>query len=117
MSVQLSSAQLWVHDQDAALEFWTKKIGFELPARGEYGVGMLFLPLDDHKRKAAEAILVRVCRFMEVSPDRVSFVVFSNETDRLPRHLREADMLAMPTIAQEALGRTAVEAMAARFMA
>jgi glycosyltransferase involved in cell wall biosynthesis len=30
----------------------------------------------------------------------------------LPRHLRAADVLVMPTIAQEALGRTAVEAMA-----
>lgn len=33
--------------------------------------------------------------------------------EELPRHLRAADMLIMPTIAQEALGRTAVEAMAA----
>jgi glycosyltransferase involved in cell wall biosynthesis len=32
--------------------------------------------------------------------------------EQLPRHLRAADMLVMPTIAQEALGRTAVEAMA-----
>jgi glycosyltransferase involved in cell wall biosynthesis len=33
--------------------------------------------------------------------------------DELPRHLREADVLVLPTVAQEALGRTAVEAMAA----
>jgi glycosyltransferase involved in cell wall biosynthesis len=33
--------------------------------------------------------------------------------ENLPGHLREAAMLMMPTIAQEALGRTAVEAMAA----
>ena len=32
--------------------------------------------------------------------------------EELPRHLRAVDMLIMPTIAQEALGRTAVEAMA-----
>jgi glycosyltransferase involved in cell wall biosynthesis len=31
----------------------------------------------------------------------------------LPRHLREADIVVVPTIAQEALGRTAVEGMAA----
>jgi predicted enzyme related to lactoylglutathione lyase len=30
MSFKLSSAQLWVHDQDEALEFWTKKMGFEV---------------------------------------------------------------------------------------
>jgi glutamate synthase domain-containing protein 1 len=40
----------------------TKKLGFELPARGEYGVGMLFLPLDDYKRKAAEAVFENVVR-------------------------------------------------------
>ena len=33
--------------------------------------------------------------------------------DDLPRHLRAADVVVFPTIAQEALGRTAVEAMAA----
>jgi glycosyltransferase involved in cell wall biosynthesis len=33
--------------------------------------------------------------------------------DDLPRYLSACDMLVMPTIAQEALGRTAVEAMAA----
>ena len=32
--------------------------------------------------------------------------------DELPRHIREADILVMPTIAQEGLGRTTVEAMA-----
>jgi glycosyltransferase involved in cell wall biosynthesis len=33
--------------------------------------------------------------------------------EELPAHLRACDLLAMPTVAQEALGRTAVEAMAA----
>jgi len=33
--------------------------------------------------------------------------------EELPRHLRAADLVAFPTVAQEALGRTAVEAMAA----
>ncbi|HWF55778.1 MAG TPA: VOC family protein [Solirubrobacteraceae bacterium] len=28
--VKLSSTQLWVHDQDEALEFWTTKIGMEV---------------------------------------------------------------------------------------
>src|SRR5581483_8431534 len=30
MPYKLSCAQLWVHDQEAALEFWTRKIGFEV---------------------------------------------------------------------------------------
>jgi catechol 2,3-dioxygenase-like lactoylglutathione lyase family enzyme len=28
--IQISTVQLWVHDQDEALAFWTKKVGFEV---------------------------------------------------------------------------------------
>jgi uncharacterized glyoxalase superfamily protein PhnB len=28
--IRISTAQLWVHDQDEALEFWTTKVGFEV---------------------------------------------------------------------------------------
>lgn len=28
--VRISTAQLWVHDQEEALEFWTSKVGFEV---------------------------------------------------------------------------------------
>ena len=28
--IRISTTQLWVHDQDAALEFWTDKVGFEV---------------------------------------------------------------------------------------
>src|SRR4249919_2816551 len=28
--ISIGSAQLWVHDQDEALEFWTKKVGMEV---------------------------------------------------------------------------------------
>jgi uncharacterized glyoxalase superfamily protein PhnB len=27
---KIGSTQLWVHDQEAALEFWTQKVGFEV---------------------------------------------------------------------------------------
>jgi uncharacterized glyoxalase superfamily protein PhnB len=32
MSVTIATTQLWVHDQDAALDFWTTKVGFEVRA-------------------------------------------------------------------------------------
>ena len=38
------------------------KLGFALPAPGEYGVGMVFLPLDVAKRNACEEIFERVVR-------------------------------------------------------
>ncbi len=28
--MKISTVQLWVHDQDAALEFWTKQVGLEV---------------------------------------------------------------------------------------
>jgi catechol 2,3-dioxygenase-like lactoylglutathione lyase family enzyme len=31
-TVKVSNAQVWVFDQDEALEFWTKKVGFEVRA-------------------------------------------------------------------------------------
>ncbi len=40
--ISIGSAQLWVHDQDEALEFWTKKVGMEvhsdatLPEMGDF---------------------------------------------------------------------------------
>ena len=30
--IKIATAQLWVHDQDAALEFYTNKLGFEVRA-------------------------------------------------------------------------------------
>jgi len=40
--IKLSNAQLWVHDQDEALKFWTEKVGMEvrsdvtLPELGDF---------------------------------------------------------------------------------
>ena len=30
--IKIANAQLWVHDQDAALDFYTRKVGFEVRA-------------------------------------------------------------------------------------
>lgn len=30
--IKMNATQVWVHDQDEALEFWTKKVGFEVHA-------------------------------------------------------------------------------------
>jgi predicted enzyme related to lactoylglutathione lyase len=30
MSIKISTAQLWVHDQEVALDFWANKVGFEV---------------------------------------------------------------------------------------
>jgi glycosyltransferase involved in cell wall biosynthesis len=71
--------------QEACAGLWRKRQDFELVATGD-----------------------PPGRFNEFT----RFVGWLSQED-LPRHLREADMLVMPTVAQEALGRTAVEAMAA----
>ncbi len=40
----------------------TATLGFTLPAPGEYGVGMVFLPVEPHERLEAEGILERIVR-------------------------------------------------------
>src|SRR5271169_6494511 len=37
-------------------------LGFDLPAEGEYGVGMTFLPVEPHQRLSCEGILERIVR-------------------------------------------------------
>ena len=32
MAIRVANAQLWVHDQEEALDFWTNKVGFEVRA-------------------------------------------------------------------------------------
>ena len=39
---------------------WSSEQGFELPAPGEYGVGMVFLPPDDERRQACEQLVQQV---------------------------------------------------------
>src|SRR4051794_37312735 len=38
------------------------RLGFTLPAPGEYGVGMCFLPVEPHQRLQAEGIVERIVR-------------------------------------------------------
>ena len=38
------------------------KLGFTLPEPGEYGVGMVFLPVEKHQRLQCEGILERIAR-------------------------------------------------------
>src|SRR5271170_2118113 len=40
----------------------TSKLGFTLPPAGEYGVGMVFLPVERHQRLQTEGILERIVR-------------------------------------------------------
>src|SRR4051795_3902607 len=40
----------------------TAKLGFTLPAAGEYGVGMVFLPVEPHQRLQGEGIIQRIVR-------------------------------------------------------
>ena len=35
--INIATTQLWVDDQDAALEFWTKKVGFYLSSNIRLG--------------------------------------------------------------------------------
>jgi uncharacterized glyoxalase superfamily protein PhnB len=80
--IKVSSAQLWVHDQDEALEFWSKKVGFEVrsditmeelggfrwlavgPAgQDDFSIALLAIPgppvMDEDTRKQVEELMAK----------------------------------------------------------
>ena len=55
-------AGIMVHTPDAFLRRECKALGITLPAAGQYGAGMVFLPQDSVQRHLCERILERVAR-------------------------------------------------------
>jgi uncharacterized glyoxalase superfamily protein PhnB len=79
-TITVANAQLWVHDQEEALEFWTKKVGFEVradvtmpelgdfrwlavgaPGQDEFAIALLAIPgapvMDDGTKKQVEELM------------------------------------------------------------
>ena len=80
--IQIGSAQLWVHDQDEALEFYTKKVGMEIrsdvtvpelgnfrwltvgaPGQGDVAVTLMAIPgppvMDEQTAKEVSALMAK----------------------------------------------------------
>jgi catechol 2,3-dioxygenase-like lactoylglutathione lyase family enzyme len=80
--IKVSSAQFWVHDQEAAREFWTEKVGFEVrsditmpelgdfrwlavgpPGQDDFSIALLAIPgppvMDDETKKQIEALMAK----------------------------------------------------------
>jgi hypothetical protein len=63
----------------------------------------------DGSPAAVEAIFTRVCRYMEVSRDRVTLAIFDSEADRLPHFLREGRFEGAAGLYEaDALGQTMI---------
>jgi catechol 2,3-dioxygenase-like lactoylglutathione lyase family enzyme len=80
--IKVSSAQLWVHDQEEALKFWNEKVGFEVraditmpelgdfrwlavgpPGQDDFSIALLAIPgppvMDDETKKQIEALMAK----------------------------------------------------------
>jgi uncharacterized glyoxalase superfamily protein PhnB len=80
--IQIGSAQLWVHDQDEALEFYTKKVGMEIrsdvtvpelgnfrwltvgaPGQGDVAVTLMAIPgppvMDEQTAKEVRGLMAK----------------------------------------------------------
>jgi uncharacterized glyoxalase superfamily protein PhnB len=80
--IRMASAQLWVHDQEEALEFWTKKVGFEVrsditlpelgdfrwlaigaPGQDDVSIALLAIPgppvMDEQTQKQVEELMAK----------------------------------------------------------
>ena len=80
--IRISTTQLWVHDQEEALAFWTEKVGFEVraditmselgdfrwlavgpPGQDDFSIALLAIPgppvMDDETKKQIEALMAK----------------------------------------------------------
>ena len=80
--IKVSSAQLWVHDQEEALKFWSEKVGFEVraditmpelgdfrwlavgpPGQEDFSIALLAIPgppvMDEETKKQIEALMAK----------------------------------------------------------
>jgi uncharacterized glyoxalase superfamily protein PhnB len=80
MAIRVTSAQLWVHDQEEALDFWTNKVGFEVradismpelgdfrwltvgaPGQEDFAIALLAIPgppvMDEETKKQVEDLM------------------------------------------------------------
>jgi catechol 2,3-dioxygenase-like lactoylglutathione lyase family enzyme len=60
--LRISTVNLWVHDQEVALEFWTSKVGFELRADVSYPElgGFRWLTIGPPDQSQVELVLMAV---------------------------------------------------------
>ncbi|MGN6761259.1 MAG: VOC family protein [Leifsonia sp.] len=81
-TIRVANAQLWVHDQEEALDFWTNKVGFEVradislpelgdfrwlavgpPGQDDFSIALLTVPgppvMDDETRKEVEDLMAK----------------------------------------------------------
>jgi catechol 2,3-dioxygenase-like lactoylglutathione lyase family enzyme len=81
-TIRVANAQLWVHDQDEALDFWTNKVGFEVradislpelgdfrwlavgpPGQDDFSIALLTVPgppvMDDETQKQVEDLMAK----------------------------------------------------------
>jgi catechol 2,3-dioxygenase-like lactoylglutathione lyase family enzyme len=80
--IRVANGQIWVHDQDEALEFWTKKVGFEVreditlpelgdfrwltvgaPGQDDFSIALMAIPgppvFDEETRKQVEELMAK----------------------------------------------------------
>ena len=60
--LRISTVNVWVHDQDAALEFWTERVGFELRADASFPElgGFRWLTVGPRDQAQVELVLMVV---------------------------------------------------------
>jgi catechol 2,3-dioxygenase-like lactoylglutathione lyase family enzyme len=81
-TIRVANAQLWVHDQEEALDFWTNKVGFEVrsdismpelgdfrwlavgaPGQEDFAIALLAIPgppvMDEATKKQVEELMAK----------------------------------------------------------
>lgn len=105
MISKIGQVMVYVHDQDAALEFWTEKLGFTVMA-DEQQDGMRWIEIAPHK-DAATSIVLHDKDFIAqldtgLNLDTPSLLFYTDNFEPLHRQLTDqgvtvGDIVEMPT--------------------
>ena len=93
---RLGQVMLYVNNQDAAVDFWTNKVGFSVIAEEEMGGGMRWIEIAPAKGSETSIILHNKEFIAKMSPElnlgTPSLMFFADDVEQLHRDLTKHEV-------------------------
>ncbi|WP_078394878.1 VOC family protein [Shouchella patagoniensis] len=106
MITKLGQVMLYVNNQEEAIDFWTKKVGFHVVSDENNGEGMRWVELAPTKEASTNIILHNKQLIAKMQPElnvgTPSLMFFTTDLDRLYTHLTKqyvtvGEIVSMPS--------------------
>lgn len=94
---QIGQIMLYVNNQDAAVQFWTETVGFQIIAEENNGQGFRWIEIAPSKEAGTSIVLHDKALIAKMQPElnlhTPSLMFFSNNLDQLYKDLAEKTLL------------------------